>query len=311
MKYLKRFNENTDVLSFTNKEKEKIGELVKNFQNCYIDINQRNITINGTNKVFTGNKIRRGGESDFNEMKIEIERSINNDGDILYKAHSNFNPVYFKDVSPNFSSLDFSDFLKKLKLFLGGRGKLAKELEYTDYDTWKSKIDEENKNKKNPLLSNLSPMVYMVYSSLIWRLKESEIGSEEQKNIFNKIKKFIIKNESSFKSYDLSWLEKVLSIKDKSEYEDILQKEYSKAFFKSKDVNKQDDDDDDDDIQKLKRATAEREQDYSSMTSNEIYELIDDALDKRDFDRVKFLSKYLKESSNFEIMRYLKLFKNF
>jgi ferritin len=75
-------------------------------------------------------------------------------------------------------------------------------------------------------------------------------------------------------------------------------------------VNKQDDDDDDD-IQKLKRATAEREQDYSSMTSNEIYELIDDALDKRDFDRVKFLSKYLKESSNFEIMRYLKLFKNF
>jgi hypothetical protein len=36
-----------------------------------------------------------------------------------------------------------------------------------------------------------------------------------------------------------------------------------------------------------------------------------DALDKRDFDRVKFLSKYLKESSNFEIMRYLKLFKNF
>jgi len=307
MKYLKRFNENTDVLSFTNKEKEKIGELVKNFQNCYIDINQRNITINGSNKVFTG----RGGESDFNEMKIEIERSINNDGDILYKAHSNFNPVYFKDVSPNFSSLDFSDFLKKLKLFLGGRGKLAKELEYTDYDTWKSKIDEENKNKKNPLLSNLSPMVYMVYSSLIWRLKESEIGSEEQKNIFNKIKKFIIKNESSFKSYDLSWLEKVLSIKDKSEYEDILQKEYSKAFFKSKDVNKQDDDDDDDDIQKLKRATAEREQDYSSMTSNEIYELIDDALDKRDFDRVKFLSKYLKESSNFEIMRYLKLFKNF
>jgi hypothetical protein len=244
-------------------------------------------------------------------MKIEIERSINNDGDILYKAHSNFNPVYFKDVSPNFSSLDFSDFLKKLKLFLGGRGKLAKELEYTDYDTWKSKIDEENKNKKNPLLSNLSPMVYMVYSSLIWRLKESEIGSEEQKNIFNKIKKFIIKNESSFKSYDLSWLEKVLSIKDKSEYEDILQKEYSKAFFKSKDVNKQDDDDDDDDIQKLKRATAEREQDYSSMTSNEIYELIDDALDKRDFDRVKFLSKYLKESSDFEIMRYLKLFKNF
>jgi hypothetical protein len=154
-------------------------------------------------------------------------------------------------------------------------------------------------------------MVYRVYSSLIWRLKESEIGSEEQKNIFNKIKKFIIKNESSFKSYDLSWLEKVLSIKDKSEYEDILQKEYSKAFFKSKDVNKQDDDDDDDDIQKLKRATAEREQDYSSMTSNEIYELIDDALDKRDFDRVKFLSKYLKESSDFEIMRYLKLFKNF
>jgi len=40
----------------------------------------------------------------------------------------------------------------------------------------------------------------------------------------------------------------------------------------------------------------EKELDYSEMSNKELNELIDDALDKRDFDRVKILSSYLKES---------------
>lgn len=44
----------------------------------------------------------------------------------------------------------------------------------------------------------------------------------------------------------------------------------------------------------------EKEKDYSELSKSELNSLIDDALDKRDFDRVKFLSKYIKESSSVE-----------
>ena len=40
----------------------------------------------------------------------------------------------------------------------------------------------------------------------------------------------------------------------------------------------------------------EKERDYSELSQREIQKLIDDALDERDFKRVEFLSKYLKES---------------
>ncbi len=52
-----------------------------------------------------------------------------------------------------------------------------------------------------------------------------------------------------------------------------------------------------DEIEKLKRATAEREQDYASMTPREINDLIDQALDEGDFERVKMLSGYLPKES--------------
>jgi ferritin len=42
-----------------------------------------------------------------------------------------------------------------------------------------------------------------------------------------------------------------------------------------------------------------KEVDYEDMSKSEINDLIDQALDDRDFGRVKFLSQYLKES--FEI----------
>jgi hypothetical protein len=50
-----------------------------------------------------------------------------------------------------------------------------------------------------------------------------------------------------------------------------------------------------DEIEKLRRATADRESDYSQMTTREIQELIDDALDEGDYEKVKMLSQYLKE----------------
>ncbi len=53
-----------------------------------------------------------------------------------------------------------------------------------------------------------------------------------------------------------------------------------------------------DDISKLVAATAKKEKDYANMAPSEIQELIDAALDERDFERVKMLSQYLGESAS-------------
>jgi hypothetical protein len=55
--------------------------------------------------------------------------------------------------------------------------------------------------------------------------------------------------------------------------------------------------DEEDEIEKLRRATAERESDYTNMSPREIQELIDDALDSGDYERVKMLSGYLTKES--------------
>jgi hypothetical protein len=51
------------------------------------------------------------------------------------------------------------------------------------------------------------------------------------------------------------------------------------------------------DIDQLIKKTAEKEQDYSEMTKRELQDLIDDALDAGDFDRVRMLAQYLGESA--------------
>jgi hypothetical protein len=51
------------------------------------------------------------------------------------------------------------------------------------------------------------------------------------------------------------------------------------------------------DIDSLIRKTAEKEQDYSNMTPREINNLIDQALDEGDFEKVKMLSGYLPKES--------------
>jgi hypothetical protein len=49
------------------------------------------------------------------------------------------------------------------------------------------------------------------------------------------------------------------------------------------------------DIDNLIKQSVDREEDYSNKTPREINDLIDDALDNGDFERVKMLSQYLKE----------------
>lgn len=46
----------------------------------------------------------------------------------------------------------------------------------------------------------------------------------------------------------------------------------------------------------------EKEKDYSELSKSEINQLIDQALDDRDFEKVKFLSQYLKESYDQDVM---------
>lgn len=46
----------------------------------------------------------------------------------------------------------------------------------------------------------------------------------------------------------------------------------------------------------------EKEKDYSELSKSEINQLIDQALDERDFEKVKFLSQYLKESYDQDVM---------
>jgi hypothetical protein len=50
----------------------------------------------------------------------------------------------------------------------------------------------------------------------------------------------------------------------------------------------------------------EKEKDYSDMSKSEINNLIDQALDDRDFSKVKFLSQFLKESYNEEAFKQIK-----
>jgi polyhydroxyalkanoate synthesis regulator phasin len=61
-------------------------------------------------------------------------------------------------------------------------------------------------------------------------------------------------------------------------------------------------------IDRLTRQTAEREQDLSNLTPREIQELIDDALDRGDYDEVRKLSPFLGESANIYLKEMNRIF---
>jgi transcription termination factor NusB len=59
--------------------------------------------------------------------------------------------------------------------------------------------------------------------------------------------------------------------------------------------------DDEEDLGLSAPATEPEEADYASMAKRDIEKLIDQALDARDFDRVRELSKYINESKQKEL----------
>ena len=105
------------------------------------------------------------------------------------------------------------------------------------------------------------------------------------------------------------------------DYEEALRKwELEQQFGASDYDDDKDDRGDDDDhpepgkeegqseIDRLTRQTAEREQDLSNLTPREIQELIDDALDRGDYDEVRKLSPFLGESANIYLKEMDRIF---
>lgn len=72
------------------------------------------------------------------------------------------------------------------------------------------------------------------------------------------------------------------------------EQEEEKSFTSQQDVENEPESE----IDQLIRKSAEREQDYSELTKRELQELIDDALDAGDFDKVRMLAQYLGESAH-------------
>ena len=72
------------------------------------------------------------------------------------------------------------------------------------------------------------------------------------------------------------------------------EQEEEKSFTSHQDVENEPESE----IDQLIRKSAEREQDYSELTKRELQDLIDDALDAGDFDKVRMLAQYLGESAH-------------
>jgi len=105
------------------------------------------------------------------------------------------------------------------------------------------------------------------------------------------------------------------------DYEEALRKWELEQQFGSSDYDDDKDDRGDDEdhpepgeeegqseIDRLTRQTAEREQDLSNLTPREIQELIDDALDRGDYDEVRKLSSFLGESANIYLKEMDRIF---
>ena len=104
------------------------------------------------------------------------------------------------------------------------------------------------------------------------------------------------------------------------DYEEALRKWELEQQFGASDYDDDKDRDEDEDhpepgkeegqseIDRLTRQTAEREQDLSNLTPREIQELIDDALDRGDYDEVRKLSSFLGESANIYLKEMDRIF---
>lgn len=139
------------------------------------------------------------------------------------------------------------------------------------------KILRVNKNIKE-LESTADSLIELLFDMFISSVNTNEDVDDEFKDLL--LNKFEISLKSSRPIFiELSYEEGI----DQS----------IKSFIEFLEVIKKDKDSEEEEWKKSK------EVDYEDMSKSEINDLIDQALDARDFDKVKFLSQYLKES--FEI----------
>lgn len=176
-----------------------------------------------------------------------------------------------------------------------------------NYKLFLESLNDDNEFKKNveELKKSLYVMLNPIFSmEKIVRIagdtEELESGTDELiKILFNMFLGSLNANQDlddDFKDIILSEFDKALksarpifieqSFKDGVDKSINFLVEFLEAIKKSRESEDE----------KWKQA---KEVDYEDMSKSEINDLIDQALDVRDFDRVKFLSQYLKESFEF------------
>lgn len=175
------------------------------------------------------------------------------------------------------------------------------------YKLFLESLKDDNEFKKNieELKNSLYVMLNPIFSMeklvrLAGDTKELESGTDELiKILFNMFLGSINANEDlddDFRDMILGEFDKALksarpifieqSFKDGVDKSINFLVEFLEAIKKARS----------DEDEKWRQA---KEVDYEDMSKSEINDLIDQALDVRDFDRVKFLSQYLKESFEF------------
>ena len=184
--------------------------------------------------------------------------------------------------------------IKNYKLFLESLSdndefkKQVKNLKSTLYFLLKpifyaEKILRVNKNIKE-LESTADSLIELLFDMFISSVNTNEDVDDEFKDLL--LNKFEISLKSSRPIFiELSYEEGIdQSIKSFIEFLEVIKK--------------------DKDSEEEEEWKKSKEVDYEDMSKSEINDLIDQALDARDFDKVKFLSQYLKES--FEITDEMK-----
>jgi hypothetical protein len=121
-------------------------------------------------------------------------------------------------------------------------------------------------------------------------LNEQRFDDSHAKDEISKIIKYIVDDIEDYKREIEEWEREERERQEEEKWKSQYKEEED---FKSEEPSGEEESD----IDSLIRKTAERETDYESMTPREINDLIDQALDEGDYDRVKMLSGFLPKES--------------
>jgi hypothetical protein len=122
-------------------------------------------------------------------------------------------------------------------------------------------------------------------------LNEQRFDDSHAKDEISKIIKYIVDDIEDYKREIEEWEREERERQEEEKWKSQYKEE--EEDFKSEEPSGEEESD----IDSLIRKTAERETDYESMTPREINDLIDQALDEGDYDRVKMLSGFLPKES--------------